>query len=65
MLKNGWVGLVCSLLGRFTSHVVDCEAIGILVNLDLSLELKRINLMHRANFDWLLILRMRELLKQR
>lgn len=45
MLENGGVGLVSSLLGPFTSHVVGCEAIGIIVNLDLSSELKR-NLMH-------------------
>lgn len=48
VLENGGVGLVCSLLGSFTSHVVGCEAIGIIVNLDLSLELKRKYLMHPA-----------------
>ncbi|KAK7291044.1 hypothetical protein RIF29_05905 [Crotalaria pallida] len=45
--KNGGVGLVSSLLGPFTSHAVGSEAIGIIVNLDLSWELKR-NLMHPA-----------------
>jgi hypothetical protein len=48
LLENDGVGLVCSLLGPFTSHVVGCEAIGIIVNLDLSSEFKRKNLMHPA-----------------
>jgi len=50
-MENGGVGLVCSLLGPSTSHVVGCEAIGILVNLDLSLELKRRNIMHPAKLS--------------
>ncbi|CAL0322516.1 unnamed protein product [Lupinus luteus] len=45
--ENGGIGLVSSLLGPFTSHAVGSEAIGIIVNLDSSLELKR-NLMHPA-----------------
>lgn len=46
LLENGGAGLVSSLLGPFTSHVVGCEAIGIIVNLDLSSDFKRKNLMH-------------------
>ena len=43
--------MVCSLLGLFTSHVVGCEAIGILVNSDLSLKLKRRKPVHPAKLS--------------
>ncbi|QHN88147.1 hypothetical protein HN51_042252 [Arachis hypogaea] len=41
VLENNGVALVSSLLGPFTSHAVGSEAIGIIVNFDLSSELKR------------------------
>ncbi|PSS31500.1 U-box domain-containing protein [Actinidia chinensis var. chinensis] len=44
---NGGFGLISSLLGRFTTHAVGSEAIGILVNLDLDLE-SRANLIQPA-----------------
>ncbi|XP_061367851.1 U-box domain-containing protein 30-like [Gastrolobium bilobum] len=50
--ENGGLALVSSLLGPFTSHAVGSEAIGILVNLDLSSELKR-NLIHPAKVSLL------------
>ncbi|KAK7311388.1 hypothetical protein RJT34_09503 [Clitoria ternatea] len=50
--ENGGVALVSSLLGPFTSHAVGSEVIGILVNLDLSSELKR-NLIHPAKVSLL------------
>lgn len=50
--EKGGVVLVSSLLGPFTSHAVGSEAIGIVVNLDLSSELKR-NLMHPAKVSLL------------
>lgn len=40
VVDNGGVGLVSSLLGPFTTHAVGSEAIGILVNLDLSSDAK-------------------------
>ncbi|CAI9116003.1 OLC1v1017039C1 [Oldenlandia corymbosa var. corymbosa] len=39
-VDNGGVSLVSSLLGPFTTHAVGSEAIGILVNLELSLDAK-------------------------
>ncbi|KAK7351575.1 hypothetical protein VNO77_11130 [Canavalia gladiata] len=50
--ENGGLALVSSLLGPFTSHALGSEAIGILVNLDLSSELKR-NLMQPAKVSLL------------
>ncbi|KAJ1377866.1 Zinc finger, RING/FYVE/PHD-type [Sesbania bispinosa] len=50
--ENGGLALVSSLLGPFTSHAVGSEAIGIIVNLDLSSEVKR-NLMHPAKVSLL------------
>ncbi|XP_027332333.1 U-box domain-containing protein 30-like [Abrus precatorius] len=50
--ENGGIALVSSLLGPFTSHAVGSEAVGIIVNLDLSSELKR-NLMHPAKVSLL------------
>ncbi|XP_057469142.1 U-box domain-containing protein 30-like [Actinidia eriantha] len=47
VVDNGGVGLISSMLGRFTTHAVGSEAIGILVNLDLDLE-SRANLMQPA-----------------
>ncbi|KAK7383240.1 hypothetical protein VNO78_28914 [Psophocarpus tetragonolobus] len=38
--ENGGVALVSSLFGPFTSHAVGSEAVGIIVNLDLSSEVK-------------------------
>lgn len=40
VVDNGGVGLISSLLGPFTTHAVGSEAIGILVNLDLSSDAK-------------------------
>lgn len=40
VVNNNGVPLLSSLLGRFTSHAVGSETIGILVNLDLDLESK-------------------------
>ncbi|XP_021821609.1 U-box domain-containing protein 30-like [Prunus avium] len=42
VVDNGGVALITSLLGPFTSHAVGSEAIGTLVNLDLSSEAKTI-----------------------
>ncbi|KAF7139637.1 hypothetical protein RHSIM_Rhsim07G0218200 [Rhododendron simsii] len=39
--ENGGIGMICSLLGPFTSHAVGSEAIGILVKLDLDSESKK------------------------
>lgn len=50
--ENNGLALISSLLGPFTSHAVGSEAIGILVNLDLSSELKR-NLMCPAKVSLL------------
>ena len=50
--ENGGLVLISSLLGPFTSHAVGSEAIGILVNLNLSSELKK-NLMHPAKVSLL------------
>ncbi|GFZ10144.1 ARM repeat superfamily protein [Actinidia rufa] len=47
VVDNGGFGLISSMLGRFTTHAVGSEAIGILVNLDLDLE-SRANLMQPA-----------------
>ena len=49
-VDNGGVALLSSLLGPFTSHAVGSEAIGILVNLDLSSDLKS-NLMQPAKIS--------------
>nr|XP_043615453.1 U-box domain-containing protein 30-like [Erigeron canadensis] len=38
LVNNGGVSFISSLLGPFTSHVVGSETIGILVNLELSLD---------------------------
>lgn len=40
VVDNGGVGLISSLLGPFTTHAVGSEAIGILVNLDLTSDAK-------------------------
>ncbi|KAI4316598.1 hypothetical protein L6164_024564 [Bauhinia variegata] len=48
--ENGGLSLISSLLGPFTSHAVGSEAIGILVNLDLSSEL-RANLINPAKIS--------------
>lgn len=40
VVDNGGVGLISSLLGPFTTHAVGSEAIGIMVNLDLSSDAK-------------------------
>ncbi|KAG2405006.1 Fasciclin-like arabinogalactan protein [Vigna angularis] len=50
--ENNELALISSLLCPFTSHTVGLEAIGILVNLDLGLELKR-NLMQSAKVSLL------------
>ncbi|RDX61603.1 U-box domain-containing protein 30, partial [Mucuna pruriens] len=50
--ENGGVGLVFNLLGPFTSHAVGCEAVGIIVSLDLSSEFKG-SLMHPAKVSLL------------
>ncbi|CAL5418007.1 unnamed protein product [Camellia sinensis] len=47
VVDNGGIGLISSLLGRFTTHAVGSEAIGILVNLDLDSDSKT-NLMQPA-----------------
>lgn len=52
VLENGGLALISSLLGPFTSHAVGSEAIGILVNLDLSSESKR-SLMQPAKISLL------------
>ncbi|GAB4839283.1 U-box domain-containing protein 30 [Ancistrocladus abbreviatus] len=44
MVNNGGIGLMSSLLGRFTTHAVGSEVVGILVNLNLDSESK-LNLM--------------------
>ncbi|KAJ1430377.1 Zinc finger, RING/FYVE/PHD-type [Sesbania bispinosa] len=50
--EKGGLSLIFSFLGPFTSHAVGSEVIGILVNLDLSSELKK-NLMHPAKVSLL------------
>ncbi|XP_060199309.1 U-box domain-containing protein 30-like [Lycium barbarum] len=40
VMENNGVSLITSLLGPFTKHVVACEAIGILVHLDLNSDAK-------------------------
>ncbi|TKY57912.1 U-box domain-containing protein 30 [Spatholobus suberectus] len=50
--ENGGVALVFNLLGPFTSHAVGSEAVGIIVSLDLSSELKG-SLMHPAKVSLL------------
>lgn len=50
--ENGGVALVFNFLGPFTSHAVGSEAIGIIVCLDLSSEVKR-SLMHPAKVSLL------------
>ncbi|POO03714.1 Coatomer beta subunit [Trema orientale] len=49
-VDNGGVALISSLLGPFTSHAVGSEAIGTLVNLDLSSDSKS-NLMQPAKIS--------------
>ncbi|KAE9458794.1 hypothetical protein C3L33_09299, partial [Rhododendron williamsianum] len=39
--ESGGIGMICSLLGPFTSHAVGSEAIGILVKLELGSEWKK------------------------
>lgn len=50
--ENGGAAFVFSLLGPFTSHAVGSKVVGIIVSLDLSLELKG-NLMHPAKVSLL------------
>lgn len=50
VVSGNGVGLICNLLGRFTSHAVGSEVIGILVNLNLDSETKT-NLMEPAKIS--------------
>ncbi|QHO30393.1 hypothetical protein HN51_018751 [Arachis hypogaea] len=52
VVEHNGLALVSSLLGPFTSHAVGSEAVGILVKLDLSSEVKK-NLMHPSKVSLL------------